>query len=414
MRMVDFSNDAVLRIAPERETQGYEVFGDAMTANLRLIVSGTGKTFCYAARGSDGLRISGPIGGFPEMTVEQARVIAARLNEVAAIKPSHQPEPTASPSFLAVAEDFIAQLPLRRHAKSIASDERFIRNNLMDPCRNPFAEKPPSEVRDYDVAALVMSIADRPAPASAMATLTKFKAIFGWAMVPPRRQHYGIDTDPTAHLSRRYLGLRQSYRKRVFTRDEARAYLLAADLLGSASQRVLARSPMLSGLPAGMLAQMQWEELDLDRMIWHDPQGVRGGNRIVLGRHMAEALSELRDSQTRSPGKFVFGCGAKAPSASSLLELRRTLTRLMGIELAGRDLAGCENWHWLDLRRSVLTMMSYFETNETSLRTITGRRVDIRTMHTPLSRGHIGEVLDQHSDALLQLRSATGPYRTEY
>ena len=118
------------------------------------------------------------------MTVEQAQVIAARLNEVAAIKPSHQPEPTASPSFLAVAEDFIAQLPLRRHAKSIASDERFIRNNLMDPCRNPFAEKPASEVRDYDVAALVMSIADRPAPASAMATLTKFKAIFGWAMVP--------------------------------------------------------------------------------------------------------------------------------------------------------------------------------------------------------------------------------------
>lgn len=78
MQMLYFSDDAVLRVATEEGRREYQVSEDAMAANLRLVIKGGRKTFCYVAQGNQRLRISDPLSEFPDTTVETRAAIAAR------------------------------------------------------------------------------------------------------------------------------------------------------------------------------------------------------------------------------------------------------------------------------------------------------------------------------------------------
>lgn len=342
------------------------------------------------------------------MTVGRARKVVDRLNQLAAAK-FDRVTSVDSKLFLAVAEHFIAELPLRTHKKSIASDERFIRRNLMDRSRNPFAEKPISEVTVNDVAAMVGSIANRQAHASAIAVLAKLKTIFKWAMVPPRRQSYGISADPTKFLTFRSFGLQRGFRTRFLSDAEILAYLAASDLLGSASHRALARCLILRGLPASKLAGMRWAEVDLDQMIWRSP-GVSGeAEHVPLGQGMTKALGELREENSGQRQEFVFGSTRDvAPSPVTLRKLRRTINTLMDVELARNNLKQREEWQWNDLRRSVLTMMSSLDFSYPVCCAAVGLQARGR------DHKRVRQLLDAHSEALVELQSEDGPYWTAF
>ncbi|WP_177235781.1 tyrosine-type recombinase/integrase [Ensifer sp. OV372] len=357
--------DDVVRNLPFTALGGRRVhFADATVENMRLVVGGGRKAFYFVPDqpGNSGIL---RIGEYPETTTDRAREIAARLksavdtSDIGANSPDRLEQSGPTWTFAAVLEFYIQQLHLRSHNRSADKDAKFLRRYFLTPAVNPWALKPIGLVADTDVAGLINSLRDR--PALARNCLSKVKTFFNWAMQPRNRSEFGLRENPALHLTSRMLRLRAAARYRHLSELEMRAYVVAAEGVENPSQRVFCQALVLTGQRAGDLAMMQWSELNLEKGIWvrprdryHVPFGAE--ENTPMSDAMVSLLRSLRCSAAASEDPAVFG--SDFTSTGKLTRLRCVVDRRMSdyMQKAGLERPG-ESWRWMDVRRSVLTML---------------------------------------------------------
>lgn len=351
MHKLDLTDDLVRRLpfaAPGECMQ----FADATIDNMRIVVSATLKAFFYVPGVVPDGNVRWRLGRFPETGTGRARDLARRLNQIMARRGYDDPI-EASPTFATVGEAYISWLPERPRNRSADADARFLRRYVLDPATNPWMDRPVAEVTDADVARLVLSLRDRPAPALARNCLVKLKAMFAWAMHFQRRRKFGLESNPIARLTAHDLGLRLRRRSRILRPLELRAYLAAGERLASASDRALTKGLLFTGLAASELTAMKWSELAPERGLWKRTDRKGRVVALPLSDAMLAVLKDLRGAPSSDGDGLVFG---RRRSTRDLSRLRREIGRHMdqAIEETSRL---PEPWRWMDLRRTVFAML---------------------------------------------------------
>ena len=219
----------------------------------------------------------------------------------------------------------------------------------MDTTINSWADKPITKVREEDILALIDSLRDR--PALAHCCIRKIRTFYVWAMQPPRRQSFGLTSNPAADLIPRRLAPYRSVQKNLFE-EELHAYLVAVEAL-EPPYRAFAEALALTGLRPSELSTMKWAELDLSANTW---TGVRltvsSQFKTPLSDNMVSLLKCVRSHVNAGTGEYVFSTTNGRSPIARFSELKSSVDRQMATTL-GRPLA----WKWTDLRRSVRFML---------------------------------------------------------
>ncbi|MGO7016302.1 hypothetical protein [Rhizobium leguminosarum] len=210
MKLLDMT-DGVVSDLPFTARGSFEIFGDRSIDGLKLVVMDSRKVFVHQPRLADPrVYLKVDIGSFPDVSTERAKAFARLINAVAAqavkmgaATTGNHAMPTAAaarPTFADVVEAYLETLPLRKHNKRAASDQRFVRIHLLDRGVNPLIGKPASEVTRADARGLMIRISRRHGPRIAGTALSKLRAMFKWASRPDQRA-FGIVGNPFAGLS---------------------------------------------------------------------------------------------------------------------------------------------------------------------------------------------------------------------
>lgn len=356
MLKIDLTEQAV-RNLPYADGGQRIVFEDASIENLRLAVGESSKTFFYAANlpGSPKVWI---IGRFGQIRTEWARDIARRLGRAVKSRPNVGSDATPPhqiaianriPTFGDTVRGYAAQLPNRRHNRSAGRDAKFLLHYLVDTTINSWADKPITEVSEKDILALIDSLRDR--PALAHCCIRKIRTFYLWAMQPPRRQSFGLTSNPAANFMPYRVAPYRSVPKNLFE-EEMHAYLVAVEAL-EPPYRAFAEALALTGLRPSELSRMKWAELDLSANTWTCVRRtVSGSFKTPFSDKMALLLEHARNNVNADTGEYVFSTTNGRSPIARFSELKSSLDRQMATTL-GRHLA----WRWTDLRRSVRFMM---------------------------------------------------------
>lgn len=172
-------------------------------------------------------------------------------------------------------------------------------------------------------------------------------------MCPPRRQAFGLVSDPTRHTRAHHIASPPYPRYKVFDAEELRAYFVAAATL-KPHQRALAEALALTGSRPSWLGRMRWTELDLDQNVWSFHRGYAWIQRIVLPDAFARRLTEARKNLSADAGDYVFSATSGRTPLLHLGAMKAALAREMQRTLGHPPE---EPWRWMDLRRTVLLML---------------------------------------------------------
>ncbi len=192
------------------------------------------------------------------------------------------------------------------------------------------------EIKRRDIIELVSEVVDRGAPVAANKTLKVAKTFFGWCVgkaILDRSPCEGVKP-PTREVTRdRVLSDEELGRVIKAAREIGRAFGGIVELLALTAQR------------RDEVAQLTWDELDLDKRVWTMP-----GSRTKNGKphivHLSEPATRVIKSRPRSGVAYVFGNGDKPFSGFS--RAKRELdekSQILG-------------WRLHDLRRTAVSGMA--------------------------------------------------------
>ncbi|MDO1585257.1 tyrosine-type recombinase/integrase [Rhizobium oryzicola] len=324
----------------------YEIF-DASVNNLAIRVGSINKSFVLLARfrqGDNSTRRK--LGKFPDMTTEAARVAAHRWNEqlAAGIDPTIEVERAREAealrlrsTFASVVRDYVAYIPNRPRNLSVPAETKFIESILLNPSKNPWLNKPISEVTDLDVMNLVKALRAR-TPAQAFTCFRTLKTFFRWAMAPDRRLEIGLQHNPIEFLSAKTLQLEKNERDRVLGYEETHAFLKASTEMPYPYGPCL-RTLIETGQRIGAVSGMRWSQLNLERKLWTIPGSrsrratagrtskAQSDHEIPLSDNMCEMLRALKVTLTDDHGDYVFSFTRGATPLGSFSNLKRDTTR---------------------------------------------------------------------------------------
>jgi integrase len=192
------------------------------------------------------------------------------------------------------------------------------------------------EIKRRDIIELVSEVVDRGAPVAANKTLKVAKTFFGWCVgkaILDRSPCEGVKP-PTREVTRdRVLSDEELGRVIKAAREIGRAFGGIVELLALTAQR------------RDEVAQLSWDELDLDKRVWTMP-----GSRTKNGKphivHLSEPATRVIKSRPRSGVAYVFGNGDKP---------------FTGFSRAKRELdekSQILGWRLHDLRRTAVSGMA--------------------------------------------------------
>ena len=349
--------EQAVRNLPYSETEKRIIFEDAAVENLRLAVGKSDKVFFYAANLPGGPK-AWPIGKFGDIHAEMAREMARHLGRAVEGIPIERSDATVSsvltiashlPTFGDVVRTYVAELPKRRHNRSAGQDAKFLLHYFVDTRINSWADKPFTEVSDTDILGFIRSLRDR--PALAHRCNCKIRTFYLWAMQPPRRQSFGLTSNPAMYLTPRKFAPYTIRRANFFERG-LYAYLLAVEALAP-PYRAFAEALALTGEPPSELSSMRWAELDLAKSTWtalrrKDSTPIRKPFSDSMGR----LLENIRSDLTTDAGEYVFSTTGGRSPMTRFSEMKSSLDQQM-TTILGRPM----EWKWRDLRRSVRWML---------------------------------------------------------
>ncbi|MSQ71266.1 MAG: site-specific integrase, partial [Betaproteobacteria bacterium] len=292
----NFTKESLVRLPlPEQGTRA--TYHDDKTTGLQLRVTAAGvKTFSVYRRIKGGQPERVTLGRFPELTVENARKLAARVNAAieegsnpAEVKRAHKEEVTLSEFF-----------------KHFIENKRNRRKGLLSPLTKigysrqyeiylePHGQKKLSQISQADVKKLIKGIGDQH-PVMANRVRALISSIYGMAVedglvqVNPAR---GIKT------------YAEDSRDRFVQADELPRFFASVGEEPNESMRDYFLLSLLTGARRSNVLAMQWNHIKLAEGIWRIPDTKNGTPHNVTISPEAGAI--LKTRKESADGTFVF------------------------------------------------------------------------------------------------------------
>lgn len=269
-------------------------FYDDKLPGLACCVTPAGNKTFYLCRRVNGRYARAKLGRFPEVTVEQARKLAQRLNGAVADGRDPVAERRVAreqPTFGDLAEAWLDHA--KEHKRTWREDER-----LLDKFFKTWTGRQLNAISDTDVANLVRRVAKRSGPYQANRVLSLVRAMFNKCS---KRVGYRGD-NPTSGVER----YREEQRDRFLRPDELPRFFTAVEQEPDPLLRDFFKVLLYTGARRGNVQSMAWQDIDLDARVWRIPQ-TKSGDPVVLPLDDAavKILRARHDARDRRPYVFA-------------------------------------------------------------------------------------------------------------
>lgn len=296
--MINFTKDALTALR-QPEIGQRAVYHDTKTTGLQLRVTHGGvKTFSLFRRIKGGLPERVTLGRFPDMTIEQARKLAARVNSEieegsnpAEVKRAHKGEPTLAELFMEYGE---------RHGqkkKAWRDDQQRYRDYL----EKPLGAKKLSAITRESIGRI---LSDMERDGKAGATVNNVRALASGIFGKAIEWSYLTD-NPVKGIKTR----KSNKRDRFLQADELPRFFASVGEEPNDTIRDYFLLSLLTGARRANVLAMRWNQINLAEGIWRIPDTKNGTpQNVTLSPEAAMILTTRKKS---ADGAFVFpGDGA--------------------------------------------------------------------------------------------------------
>jgi integrase len=292
-----------------------DTFYDTDVQKLALRITDTGTRTFYVIKRAGVEMVWLKLGGFPDMTPEQARKEAEKALGAFA----HGKNPAAArralkqePTFADLFSDY-----LERHAKlrkrTWREDEQKFRDYLADP----IGKKKISRITRQDLGAIHASITRTGHPTVANRVKDLYSSVFGRAI------EWGLmDHNPAK-------GIRdnsEKSRERFLQPNELPRFFAALSAEPNETIRDFVLIALLTGARRANVQTMRWRDVDLDTGVWRIPMTKSGQPQNVPLTPEAVEVLRIRRSAAADDAEYVF---ASHGARGHLQEPRRAWHRIL-------------------------------------------------------------------------------------
>lgn len=308
------------------------------------------KTWQAMYRVNGGAKKRLKLGNYPEMSLADARTEARERLALAqrGIDPKKELKDQQDQAAYTVAklcEEYIEKYAKRQNRRWYDKEKQLKRSILQQ-----WGKRPANSITTRDVSKFIDQLEDI-GPATARATYATVRHMFGWAA--DRQQ---IDSNPCTIKA----PPAPRARNRVLTDDEIK---LVWNNLGGYPSGPLFKLLFVTGQREGNVAQMRWDELDLENGVWTIPAEKFKADRehvVPLSKQAIAILSDL----PRFEGPYVFS-GRKG-NEKPFSGFSKAKARL-------DEASGVSGWRLHDIRRTVATQMQALGIAPHIIETVEGR-----------------------------------------
>lgn len=249
-------------------------YWDTITSGFVLEVrSSGGRTYYLRYFDQNGRQRAQRIGGFHDITFDQARKKAKQLRSQVVLggDPAAEKErKRAVPTYATLAEQHLAYA--RTHQRSFDTTEMYMRRHILPR----WGKLHLGEIKQQEIAKWLAEKADE---GLAPATVLKIRVIFGRSFeLGSRWSVAGCENNPIKGIP--YLKFSNA-RERFLTASEAQRLFDALDGSGNPQLKNIVRLLLLTGARKTELMTAQWKHIDLERRAWHIPTSKTGKPRYV-------------------------------------------------------------------------------------------------------------------------------------
>lgn len=297
---------------------------------LHLLVTPTGGKLWRLAYRFDGKQRQLAFGGYPEVTLKDARARrdAAKETLAAGVDPGTKAkiekrtrQIASGNTFGLISAEYVTRLIDEGRADATIEKVRWLLGLAM-----PALDKRPiSEISAAEVLAVLRAIEKRGTHETARRLRSTIGTVFRFAIATTRAEN-----DPKFALKGALITPKVKHRAAV-TDPQAIGALLRAmdDFEGQATTHAALKLMAILFPRPGELRMAEWSEFDLDQAVWTIPASrtkMRRSHRIPLAR---QAVTILRDLQAiTGAGKLVFPCVRTTSRPISENTLNAALRRL--------------------------------------------------------------------------------------
>lgn len=384
---LSFTKSRIEKLLPPG--QGRVVYHDEQQRNLILRVSSNGSKVFYVRRKVKSISERVQIGRFPELSVEQARKMAASiLNDIAIgnnpkeVARKQKGEPTLGELHQLYMEGHARQQCVRLH--DMQKDfERYV---------GDWSDKKYTQIRRIEVQARVNHVRDKNGPGAANHLIILMRAVFNWHL----RNETITGDNPWAGIKQYKI---QS-RERFLRPEELVRFFDALALVNDQTIHDYVLISLYTGARRANVLAMRWDQIDFDLAIWRIPLTKNKESHFVPLTDAAIAVLSERKGETTS--QWVFP--GKNPE-NHLVEPKRAWYSLL-------KKADIEDLRIHDLRR---TLASYMAINNHNLpiiaktlghKSIAATQIYAKLVSDPVRQAMESAQSNMHS--ILKSRSAKG------
>ena len=326
---INFTKAAIENLQAPPSGGRLEVY-DTKTPHLRVRVSHTGRKVFEIYRWHQGRPTRIKIGVWPDLSVEQVRKAAEKLNAdfAAGEDPAESRRQRRQEMTLAELFDQYMERHAKQQKRSWQADQDAYTRHIARPLGN----KKLSAITRKDIADLHGRIGkDRPTTANRLLAL--LSSVFGRAI------EFGLweGGNPCAGVRR----FPEQSRDRFLSGDELRRFFEAMEQEPDSTARDFFTVALLTGARRANVLEMKWADLDLDAATWRIGRTKNGSPQTVA---LVEPVVELlRIRRERIDSLFVFPGKGKT---GHLVEPKKSWARIC-------KAAGIEGARIHDLRRTM-------------------------------------------------------------
>jgi integrase len=331
---------------------------DGVVPSFGARITDKGKISFIVMRRLDGKVVRHTLGGYPALSLEQARNRAR--DALADIEKGEHPKVKAEAerrerevrrrdSFEVVAEAFIANYVAKLRSRKAV--EAAIRRDLISRWHG----RPVTAISRSDVIEVIRETSKGRGRYAAHKLMAYISKMFGWAIA---QDLYGLERSPSDHIKPADLIGTKEVRQRVLSRDEMRLFWRSASEMGYPFGPLF-RFLLLTGQRLHEVADMTWSELDLTNGLWSIPaerMKTDAPHHVPLSQEAIALLMAL----PRFKGDAVFSTTGGAHPVSGFSKAKARLEETM-VRLGGKfddPAKAIKRWVLHDLRRTARTYFS--------------------------------------------------------
>jgi integrase len=307
---------------------------DARTPGLALMVTAGGAKAFYIYRKVNGQPQRFRIGGFPAVSIEQARKVATMTaGKIAAGGDPMEERRQARARGMTI--DKLWKWYLENHAKPRKRSWEDDQQRYETHIKPALEHRPIEKVTRPDVVALHHKVAAARTQATANRVLALLSVMYSKARM------IGYEGGNPCQGVERF---RETSRERFLTAEELPRFFNAInDEETPPLWRDFFQVLLYTGARSGNVKAMRWDELDLQAGIWRIPAGKAKAGEALAVHLPADALAILQERKKRARGQWVF------PGRNH----SGHVTQPQATWIAVTKRAGLQDLHMHDLRRTL-------------------------------------------------------------